>query len=310
MYKKEYVRTTETEAVAKRSHGKDGLDIDRINSEINSVEVEEFYPKILIYKNLFKDLDKTLRVLKRAEFEEEQDRSKRDSMLGPWHEWYIFGLELDEWQIDRSQDSEQTKEELEVLNEIIENFYISTEHYFKHYNITPGESWFRMGPSICKYFHQLPDGPEVGASVSKGLAMHYHSDFQIENKDEPGHKFAITCCMYLNDDFEGGEVDFMMGNKMKLYTPKAGDIMVFPAGNPELESDGELYYHGVKQIRKSDKYFIRCNWVYYSPGSPEWQQNEEKYGAPLWAEMEKERKRTEREKGLYHVEPTEGVIRL
>lgn len=310
MYKKEYVRTTLEDALSRKEHQKAGLDVDRINSEIEKAEFEVFYPKILVYKNLFKDLNKTLSVLKRAEFEEEQDKTKRKSMLGPWHEWYIFGLELDEWQLGRSQESDQTKEELEVLNEIIENFYIATEHYFKHYDITPDDHWFRMGPSICKYFHQEPNGPEVSADVKQGLAMHYHSDFQIENKDEPGHKFAITCCMYLNDDFEGGEVDFMVGDKLKLYTPKAGDIMIFPAGNPEIESADDLYYHGVKQIVGADKYFIRCNWVYYSPGSPEWQANEEKYGAPLWAEMEKDRKRTEREKGLYHVEPKDGAVRL
>lgn len=310
MYKKEYVRTTEEEALVKRLKGKEGLNLERIDSEIEKAEFEEFYPKILVYKNLFKDLNKTLSVLKRAELEAEQDKSKRKSMLGPWHEWYIFGLELDEWQLDRSEESEQTKEELEVLNEIIENFYISTEHYFKQYDVPVKDNWFRMGPSICKYFAQSDNGPEVSADMKNGLAMHYHSDFQIETKDEPGHKFAITCCMYLNDDFDGGEVDFMMGDKLKLYTPKAGDIMVFPAGNPQLEPDGELYYHGVRQIKNAEKYFIRCNWVYYSEGSEEWRASEEKYGAPLWAEMEKERKRTEREKGLYHVVPNEGVTRL
>lgn len=312
MYKKEYLRTTKEDTIGKKDAQMSGLDINRINSEIESATYEEFYPKVLVYKNLFKDLDHTLAVLKRSEEEKEQDISKRDSMLGPWHDWYIFGLELDEFQMQKAHESDQTKEELAVLNEIIENFYIATGHYFEMHNVNAGDNWFRMGPSICKYYTQTDNGPIVTAAPNAGLAMHYHSDFQIENKDEPGHKFAITCCMYLNDDYKGGEVDFMIGDNMKLYTPKAGDIMVFPAGNPELEldSDGELYYHGVKKITESTKYFIRCNWVYYSDGSKEWQENEEKYGAPLWAEMEKERKRTEREKGLYHVEPKEGVIRL
>jgi hypothetical protein len=85
--------------------------------------------------------------------------------------------------------------------------------------------------------------------------------------------------------------------------------MVFPAGNPHLEHE-ERYLHGVKEITGSPKYFIRCNWVYYSDGSAEWKANEEKYGAPLWAEMEKERKVTEREKGLYHYEPGESAYRI
>jgi hypothetical protein len=297
MYKKSYVILKEEDVDGQILFQNSSLDMDKMKEQSKDLEHEEFYPKILVYKNLFKDLEKTMRVLKRSEDESEQDPAKRNSMFNSWHDWYIFGLELDQWNLGRTEESEQTKEESEVLNEIIENFYKVVFNYTSQHEI-PNKKWFRMGPSICKYIGGVSqDGP------ADDLVMHYHSDYQLENIDEPGHKFGITVTMYLNDDYTGGEVDFLIDNKVKMFTPKAGDIMVFPAGNPEVLTDVTPYYHGVKKITEGNKYFIRCNWVYYYPGTPEWHANKEKYGDQLWEEMERERKNKQRELGLFHVIP-------
>ena len=41
------------------------LNMDQIKEKSKDLEFEQFYPKILVYKNLFKDLEKTMNVLKR-----------------------------------------------------------------------------------------------------------------------------------------------------------------------------------------------------------------------------------------------------
>ena len=159
-----------------------------------------------------------------------------------------------------------------------------------------------MGPSICKYDSEmehcgLPD-----------LSMKYHTDYDFIRGDEPGDKFAITCTMYLNDDYEGGEMWFNLSgsaadsfgesplpkSEIHVYKPEAGDILVFPAGHPDVLSEESTYFHGVSRTWKSEanpsnKYFIRSYYLIPFEGTSEWLSNQEKYGKDVWEKMETER---------------------
>jgi hypothetical protein len=125
--------------------------------------------------------------------------------------------------------------------------------------------------------------------VSDEMSMHYHTDYQQEKADARGYKFRVTCTMYLNDDYDGGELAFAIledrdkpEEAVKFdYKPTAGDILVFPSIAP--------FYHGVKRLRKGDRYFIRNFWLEHFPGTPEWLAGEAEHGEEAWAEMEKER---------------------
>ena len=80
----------------------------------------------------------------------------------------------------------------------------------------------------------------------------------------------------------GGEIEFYVdGEFVPAYKPEAGDIMVFPSGEP--------YYHGVRTATQGNKYLIRNFMIYPYPGSPEWLANQIEYGAIKWLEMEKKR---------------------
>jgi len=282
---------------------------------MSNLEVEHFYQKINIYKNVLsnpKDLVKTL---------EEAESDPENSLLNGWREWYVFGKNLDTFNIHysrdqkdrevnlrdaRSENNPRHKKELKYFKEVIDAFYSVTEHYAKENNFEIPEDWFFMGPSFCKYF------PDAGATDN--LAMHYHSDYQLESIEAPGTKFAITCVMYLNDNYEGGEVDFLVNQKKNLvgWKPVEGEIMVFPAGNPNVLTDEDCgpYYHGVKLVHNGTKWMIRMNWVYWYNGSDAYNEGIEKYGEQLWTEMELERRTEERKKGLYHVEPPIDVERI
>ena len=57
----------------------------------------------------------------------------------------------------------------------------------------------------------------------------------------------FSTVIYLNDDFTGGETYFP--NQDFLYTPKSGDILLFPSGGTE-------YVHGVKKVLSGNRYTI------------------------------------------------------
>lgn len=85
--------------------------------------------------------------------------------------------------------------------------------------------------------------------------MGYHTDyFSVE---EPAGEFALTCTMYLNDNYEGGEVCFKTNGEDYVYKPQAGDVMVFPSGHPDLLSEDGVCLHGVRKITEGLKYFVR-----------------------------------------------------
>jgi hypothetical protein len=85
--------------------------------------------------------------------------------------------------------------------------------------------------------------------------MAYHTDYVGYDDAQPD--FALTCTMYINDNYEGGDVAFKVGKDDYVYKPQAGDVMVFPSGHPDLLSEENVCVHGVKKITSGLKYFIR-----------------------------------------------------
>mgnify|MGYP003328423588 FL=1 len=85
----------------------------------------------------------------------------------------------------------------------------------------------------------------------KGSYAHYHSD----NSDNDGNLGAFersryAAFLYLNDDFEGGELEFK--DKDLVVRPKAGLLMVFHGGHKNI--------HKVHTITKGHRYTIGSFW--------------------------------------------------
>jgi hypothetical protein len=267
------------------------------NKNIESVEI---YPYIVVYKNLYKNIEKGYNLLK------DSTDNADDNFFSKWTKWSEFGEYLNPAtegfslgdtkyaKVDSLvTQTEKQEDQRQFLLEILDNFHLVTQDYVSRYNVdvnfdnitstTYGKQfkqWRFSGPSICKYDVLKDNGP-------KGMA--YHSDYIREQQHEPGYKFVITALSYFNDDYEGGEIDFVIGNKMLKYKPQAGDYIVFPSGHPELlTEDGIVYLHGVMPTEKTNKYFSRMYLEKYYEGSPEWFENEEKYGKDVWQEMQEE----------------------
>lgn len=254
------------------------------NSEelsINLPTPTEIYPRIFVYKGAFKNSLEFIEKVKE---------------LPTWQSWWTFGdmasvpgveyakfdvkPTYEEWEafISEYVDSTKGKPGWDLSPYVDKLFYKATEDHMKKYPLEL-PNWSHQKPSIAKYV-------ALGGVDDDKYSMHYHTDFQREKADAPGLKYALTCTMYLNDDYEGGELTFKIANESGGfdtidYKPGAGDVVVFPSVEP--------YFHGVKQITSGDRYFIRTFWTSEFAGTPEWLANQEKYGTEVWAQMEKER---------------------
>jgi hypothetical protein len=241
---------------------------------------------IYIYKNLIPNAKRFVELLKLSEEDPDSSYFFKD-----WGKWSIFGTYivyngkgLPENAFE--ENSERFREEKHYLDLITTAFYESTEHFLKDHEMMYEKNWQIMGPSICRYDYDT-DWVQNG---DEDLTMTYHTDYKYLEADSPGPKFALTSTMYLNDKYDGGGLVFVLPNKQVIeYKPEAGDIVVFPSGHPDLLSEDGLYFHGVRKIRNAPKYMVRCFYQIPSEGTPEWFENQEKYGEEVWAEMERKR---------------------
>jgi hypothetical protein len=272
-----------------------------------SLEVVEIYPHILVYKNMFKDISKSYKVLTDSLVEQE------DRLFSPWTQWSIFGEYLDpvvpvfsaqyKYGIpeDLEANTQTKKDQKDFAIEFMKNFHLVTQDYIARYGIevdtikmsidedgsrTPTWTW--TGGTIGKY-HISDEDEKHG--------MRYHSDYMPEKADSPGYKFVITCTIYFNDDYEGGEIDFVMGNKLVKYKPEAGDLLVFPSGHPDyLTEEGNPYLHGVMPSYNKNKFLARMYWQKYQKGTDEWYAKEKEFGKEVWASMQPELEKEFRDK--------------
>ena len=264
-----------------------------------TIEAIEIYPNILVYKNMFKDISKSYKVLTDS-FVESEDR-----LFSPWSQWSIFGEYLNPiipgfsmsdktGNLKNIETKTTTQEDQKNFGiEMMENFHLVTEDYIKRYNIdidfnetSIDESnnvvptWRWTGGTIGKY-HTSNEKEKVG--------MRYHSDYIREQGDSPGYKFVITCTIYYNDNYEGGEIDFAMGDKLVKYKPEAGDLLVFPSGHPDyLTEEGQPYLHAVMPSYNNNKFLSRMYWQKYERGTDEWYAKEKEFGKEVWASMQPE----------------------
>lgn len=236
---------------------------------------EIIYPGIYIYHQAIDDPQKIIDI---AESGSEN--------VAPWYGWYHFGkqtlfTEYPHCTYDsfpsQSQWSDTWNKTINPLSLAVSSaFYECTSDYVKSENVV-APNWVHGQPSLCMY---APENP------SQSLAMQYHTDFIMSQTECPGFKHWITCNIYLNDDYQGGELSFKIfgdedNYQIIKYKPLAGDVVVFPSFAP--------YYHGVRKTTNGSKYFVRMFWGYEYEGSPRWLAAEKVYGKEKWAEMEKQR---------------------
>lgn len=246
---------------------------------------KEIYKNVFVYKNQFKDIKKTLDVIKKSESQTE------NFSISAWKPWGEFGMiakanfrPTKEQIEDKSQHSLDQKEIISEIREIylsVSKDYMSEcgnsvdwPHFVNNLDLE-SERWIPGSIDLLKHFE----------NPTKNIAMHYHTDQSYAKMEDDSNKFVLTISMYLNDDHEGGELSFVHYENDQMFVttlrPEAGDVVVFPSFYP--------YYHGVLPITKNEKYLLRMFYFWKYDGSQEWLDNQQKYGKEVWAEMEKKR---------------------
>jgi hypothetical protein len=250
------------------------------------MEIIELFDKVFVYKGMFSDVEKTI------------DHFEKNLEWGKWYKYgknancFFLGKRFESFPSKSEWDDsviDATKQRKEIFNnkyslEAMDIFYLATSDYVSKNNITLN-NWKFNNALVCMY------NPHVNAI--QGMTMAYHTDYVREKAAAPGDKFGITCTMYLNDDYDGGDICFRVYDKKGntfhdfCYKPEMGDVLVFPSGEP--------YFHGVAEINSGNKYFIRTFWQYEFEGTDDWLSGQMTHGEEKWEEMEKEREKSERQ---------------
>jgi hypothetical protein len=234
-------------------------------------------PQITIYQNILKDCDSIINFLKK-----DYDAG---SAFSSWNNWYHQG-QIKTSQFNKlhlnvnDQDSELLKEEKNILNNIKEVYDFVKNDYLNEYENNKG-----VWPSYVKSWEQVREEPpyidlniykyafEEGKEINPDqLAMQYHYDEMPTDEFANKEHCLITITFYINDDYEGGEICFYDEslNQAYKYKPKAGDVTIFPSGQP--------FYHGVSEYLNADRYFMRTFILYKSEGTKEWNEKYNLYG--------------------------------
>lgn len=239
---------------------------------MSNLEFVELYPKVDVYKNVLKDPQRMYEIMKESE-----QSGEGKYYLKTWDQWAHFGTYTqhkgDHEITSDIINEERYKREKEFSDEVEAAYNAVVSDYVKRHNIDLPDNWRFSGCSFSKYKSDVD-------TLKNKMTMQYHTDYIISQRDMPGTKFFITCTMYINDDYDGGDIEFYIDGDGTIanHKPKAGDIVVFPSTEP--------YYHGVKVIENGEKFFVRNFVVYDFPGTDEWLSNQRRFGAYAWAKKE------------------------
>jgi len=201
--------------------------------------------KVYYYTNVIEDSKKLVEAI---------ENDNKD----PWGEWmacsgqeYIYGTDKSISQADPS-DEKNTY----IYSTLQKAFDDVARDYAAAQGITDEPKLFPMYP-IKKY--------------KAGTFMGAHFDQQ-----EGDERLKVSFVMYLNDDYEGGEISFTIASPGGILTearppadfagaekglnytfavkPKAGSIIVFPPSPP--------YHHTAHLVKSGEKIMVPQHWIH------------------------------------------------
>ena len=149
----------------------------------------------------------------------------------------------------------------EDINNAINLFNNSKTYKFKNnplVKIIPLREGEKEATALIKKYSNklLLEQPVSPLFISEGFLSHWETgafagvhidNHGPRNRDDMYGVVNYTALIYLNDDYEGGEIYFP--NLNFEYKPKRGDAISFPC---DLEDSA----HGVKEVTKGNRYTI------------------------------------------------------
>lgn len=230
-----------------------------------SLESHEILPHVRVYTGAFPDIDQMLSVL----FEHEKTTTENPEaphLFEPYRPWYTFGRVTDVRKTPVDLSPELIKRQLYFYDRVREVRASAIADYCKIYNVLDNiqtETWVQDSVNLGEYYSDSTvdylEGQDVG---QKPKAMNYHTDFETKFMCEDSDNFLLTCNMYWNDDYEGGEIVFFNSDELVPYKPKSGEVIVFPSGSPYYPIGGQAFFHCANSVFEGRKYFSR-NYLQY-----------------------------------------------
>jgi hypothetical protein len=210
-----------------------------------------------------------------------------ESPIDPWVTWYTFGEKSSF--ANKPTPQNINNEDNQFLYDFKYKLFSKIEECFEEYK----KDWIGSGS-----WPTYVDDWSLGGRLNYGkieILQHYytpeqkfsitfHTDSHEHREQEPGDKHVATVTFYVNDDYEGGEIEFLNENDKSLvtYKPKRGDLTIFPSGLP--------FWHSAKSVISGKrKLFLRLFILWSHDGSNEWKQGLENYGEEKWKEMSREK---------------------
>jgi hypothetical protein len=290
---------------------------------MNKINKIQIMPFVNLYKNAFDNIDDILEVVKNS------IDSNSGEIIQKWEEWYELGIRshflMDE---DRMFSSEfnlneytaESQKQIKTLQQIkstlnyVYQDYIdewSTKEMIDKYENQPTywDDWKRIfGEFVTNWNFKniIKDNPEnndgwMGSNVellrhnkdtTKKFAINYHLD-AFGSHFSAGPKAIMTSTIYLNDDYEGGEVSYLdeFNNLIVNYKPKKGDLVVFPSYKP--------FFHAALPLHGNYKYFVRHFLIWNYTGSEEYKKILSEFGPDLMSKFEEYRHKVESSLGYF-----------
>jgi len=214
--------------------------------------------KVYYYEDCIQNFEELMKTIN------ELDGMEKSDGISSWTDWtasndksFIYGLTktYDLSQITAMEEPYKSKM-LYVYNTIYDSFYEVCKDYATAMGDTEEPNLFPVF-NIKKY--------------RSGVGMGSHFD---QNDGDITLRYSFN--IYLNDDYEGGEVSFTLSdynNKNNVKSPeldydiaakgdtidfavkpKAGSIVIFPSAAP--------YYHTAHLVKTNFKYMIPGHWIH------------------------------------------------
>jgi hypothetical protein len=210
-------------------------------------------PQIVVYKNIFKNSKELINLL---------ENDNKDLIFESWRDWYSQGHRKDavfnKSMEPKNKNNEDSVKEHLYLKEICDAVDFIKSDYFSDFEKEKGvwpsfiTNWGKVKENTdnyyIDYFRYDHNKNHYG---SDKMLMDYHVDeFPILNQIKT-RRHVITINFYLNDEYDGGEICAYdsVSKKSYRYKPTPGDAVVMPSTEP--------FYHGVKEFKGHNRYFLR-----------------------------------------------------
>lgn len=224
---------------------------------MNSFIKKELFDGVVVYKNIFSNIDSTYNFFKNI------SENKSYYYLNRWETFGTPGVDVQngvrvQFENDISNDRFDESDEFKFLSEIIYLRQITLNDYIEDYkgkNIWPKSlrkfdayhpTWDLCGFNVIKH-----NGQKIDLANDDRYWLGFHLD-SINSIETYGRQHVITTMIYLNDDYEGGEIRFLDNKRVISYKPAKGDIVVFLSFYP--------YFHSVTAPFGNDRFAIRTSY--------------------------------------------------